>query len=186
MMQQTVTPYADATQIQETADAVRKDRDLGLVTFAVSSQSDGGLTAATQTEPLIQAGQADESRRGKFTLRSDEPVALLGTDTAVSPAEYLLAGLAGCYMVTVTSLAALKDIELDLVEIELGFDIDLAGFLGVDDSVRKGAQGISVKLNLESNNTPRAELEQLVQELEATSPIRDTLANPVPVTTTLG
>lgn len=111
--------------------------------------------------------------------------ALLGTDTAVSPAEYVLKGLAGCYTVTPAALAAARNITLEQIRLTLGVDIDLSGFLGIDDTVRKGAEGITVDVDLVSPGTPREELEDLVKALEATSPIRDTLANPVTVITTL-
>ncbi|MFP3600219.1 OsmC family protein, partial [Chryseobacterium sp. SIMBA_029] len=77
----------------------------------------GGLTAKTETGPLLQAGVPDDSRRGKYTLHSDEPISLLGTDTAVSPAEYILKGLAGCYVVTLASLAAARNITLEQIRL---------------------------------------------------------------------
>lgn len=181
----TAQPFADLTAIEDTVAAVTAQRELGQVTFTMSSQSAGGVAAETETGPLVQGGVADESRRGKFTLRSDEPVPLLGTDTGVSPAEYILKGLAGCYMVTLASLAAARNITLQEIRLELGFDIDLSGFLGIDDTVRKGAQQITVDVQIDSPDTSREQLEELVAALEATSPIRDTLANPVAVNTRL-
>ncbi|WP_433005547.1 OsmC family protein [Kribbella sp. CA-294648] len=177
-------PFVDLDAVQTTVDAVTKNRDLGQVRFTMHSQSSGGLSARTQTGALVQAGQADESRRGKFTVHSDEPVALLGTDSAASPAEYVLHALAGCYLVTLASLAAARHIDLQQVRLTLGFDIDLAGFLGIDKTVRKGAQGITIDVDIDSPAT-RDQLENLIQALEHTSPIRDTIANPVTVTTRL-
>jgi len=178
-------PYADIDAICATQDAVAREPALGRVTFNLQGKSSGGLAFAGVTGPLVQNGQADDSRRGKFTLVSDEPASLLGGDTGVSPAEYLLQGLAGCYTVTLASMAASKGIALDNIELNLGFDIDLNGFLGLDDTVRKGAQGISVDVRLESASASRAELEELVRELPQNSPIHDTLANPVNVTARL-
>lgn len=177
--------FADLTAIEATVAAVTENRELGKVKFSMLSESAGGLMAKTVTGPLTQAGKEDESRRGKFTLHSDEPVTLLGTDTAVSPAEYILKGLAACYIATLASLAAGKSIPLEHVALTLGFDVDLSGFLGIDDSVRRGAQQITVDVQIDSPGTSREDLEELIQALEATSPIRDTLANPVPVITRL-
>jgi uncharacterized OsmC-like protein len=181
----TTKPFADLAAMEATVEAVTAQRELGRVTFTMNSESTGGLTAKTETGPLMQAGVPDESRRGKYTLHSDEPLSLLGTDTAVSPAEYILKGLAGCYVVTLASLAAARNINLDQIRLTLGFDIDLSGFLGIDKSVRKGAEHITVDVELESAGTSQEDLQDLVKALEATSPIRDTLANPVKVTTTL-
>jgi uncharacterized OsmC-like protein len=178
-------PFVDIDAVRQTQNAVRAKPQLGKVTFTIKGTANGGLAIASQTGALIQNGEADRSRDGKFSLISDEPVALLGSDTGVSPAEYILQGLAGCYTVTLASMAAAKGIDLTGLEMDLGFDIDLNGFLGLDDSVRKGAQGINVEVKMTSDAANRAELEQLVIDLPHNSPIHDTLANPVKVTARL-
>lgn len=178
-------PSADAAAIAATVDAVRTEPTLGQVTFRVNSRSAGGVVAASETGPLTQGGATDEHRASKFVLRSDEPTPLLGTDTAVSPAEYALKALAGCYTVTLASLAAARGVRVDAMEMDLEFDVDLRGFLSIDHSVRKGAQQIRITLDLQSNTASREELQDLVRAVEATSPLRDTLANPVDVVTTL-
>jgi len=177
--------FADKTTIEETVAAVTAERSLGEVTFTMNSQSTGGVSALARTGGMVQAGTVDESREGKFSAITDEPVALMGTDTGISPAEYILTGLAACYTVTLASLATMRGITLDSVQLRLGFDIDLSGFLGIDKSVRRGASGITVEVDIDSPDADRAQLEELISELEATSPIRDTIANPVPVATTL-
>jgi len=178
-------PYADVDALNATIEAVRERPELGRVSFNMTSEAKGGLSLRTQTGPLTQNGMPDETRRGKFTLTSDEPIALLGTDTGVSPAEYALKALAGCYAVTLVSMAAKRNIQIDQLKLDLNFDIDLNGFLGIDKSVRKGAQGIRVDVTLESENASREQLEELVRELPTHSPIHDTLANPVNIATTL-
>lgn len=181
----TTRAWADADAIKATVDAVTAKRDLGKVTFTMDAQSTGGLAARVTTGSLIQGGESDDSRAGRYETSTDEPIALLGTDTAISPAEYILTGLAGCYTVTLASLAAMQNITLASVSLSLGFDIDLSGFLGIDDSVRKGAQGITVDVEIDSPDATREQLEDLVKALEETSPIRDTIANPVKVVTAL-
>jgi len=178
-------PHADINAIRETIEAVRKEPGLGKVTFTMKSQSKGRLALETQTGPLYQNGEADVSRMGKFTLISDEPVSLLGGDTGVSPAEYALKALAGCYAVTLASMAASREIELDGLQLNLAFDIDLNGFLGLDANVRKGAKAIRVDVKLDSNSATREQLEELVRELPCQSPLHDTFANPVPVSASL-
>lgn len=174
-------PFVDINAVRETQDAVRKQPELGKVTFKVRGQSNGGLALLSKTGPLLQNGAADNSRDGKFSMISDEPVALLGTDTGVSPAEYVLKGIAGCYTVTLASMAAAKGLDLDGLELDLNFDIDLNGFLGLNDEVRKGAQAIRIDVKLNSATASREQLEDLVRELPFNSPIHDTLANPVEV-----
>ena len=172
-------PFLDIKVIQETQSAIRTEPELGKVTFKVTGKSSGGVAIKTHTGALIQNKVADKERDGMFSMVSDEPIALLGTNTGVSPAEYILQGLAGCYTVTLASMASNKGIALDSISLDLEFDIDLNGFLGLDPNVRNGAQEIRVQIGLESETTCDEELEALVSAIHQHSPIHDTLENPV-------
>lgn len=178
-MSTTVKPSADAAAIHNTREAVRSQPGLGNLTFQMKARSSGGLTVRTETGATIQNGVIDTSRVGKFSNIGDEPAGLLGTDTGMSPTEYIMQALAGCYTATLTMMAAEKGIELDGIELDLNFDINLNGFLGLDSNVRKGAKSIRVDVHLTSKTASREELEALVSEMQKNSPIHDTLANPV-------
>lgn len=182
-MSESSKPFIDINKVRETVDAVTADRNLAKVTFCMHGVSAGNVALRSETGALIQNGVADESRRGKFELLSDEPVPLLGTDLGVSPAEYALKSLASCYTVTLTSLAAAKDIQLDEIKLDLYFDIDLSGFLGIDNTVRNGAQSIRVDVKLKSDTADDKDLQALVDALPSHSPLHDTLANPVNIVT---
>ncbi|MDV4154749.1 OsmC family protein [Rhizobium brockwellii] len=82
-------------------------------------------------------------------------------------------------------MAASREIDLSGLELDLGFDIDLNGFLGLDKSVRNGAQAININIKMTSDTANRQELEDLVKDLPKHSPIHDTLANPVEITARL-
>ncbi|PPG28600.1 osmotically inducible protein C [Pseudoclavibacter sp. RFBG4] len=184
-MSNTQKPGINAVALKETIAAVTDNRALGQLTISVSSVSTGGTTGKTSTGTTVQAGETDNSRAGKFTVHSDEPVALLGTDAALSPAEYISHALAGCYIVSLGAIAAQRGIELEKIDLDLDLDLDLAGFLGVDDSVRNGIQEIRVGVKIDAPGVSDATLAELVEVLEQTSVIRETLINPVKVVTTL-
>lgn len=175
----------DTEALSQTVAAVRDRRELGEVTFSLNGTWQGGCRLDTQTGPLIQAAAADTSRSGKFQMSSDEPGALLGSDTAVSPGEYVLQALAGCYAVTLAANAAAKNIEIKSYKMELEADFDLAAFLGIDNSKGAGAQEVRIQLELESDDASAEELQELVHLVEQRSPIRGTLSQPVRVVTTL-
>lgn len=171
--------------LKDTIEAVRNERSLGEVTFSVDGTWSGGFRLDAATGTLVQAGTADESRSGKFTMASDEPSALLGTDTAISPAEHLLQALAGCYTVTLAANAAARGVELNGYRLHLEADFDLSGFLGVDPDQSPGAQEVRVQIELDAPGSTREELEDLVAVVESRSPIRDTLTRAVQVSTAL-
>ena len=76
--------------------------------------------------------------------------------------------------------AAARGIRIESVESQLEGDVDLRGFLGLSDEVRKGFQKIRVRFAVKSD----ASREQL-QELTKFSPVYDTIANPVSVSVSI-
>jgi hypothetical protein len=72
--------------------------------------------------------------------------------------------------------AAARGIRVESVESRLEGDLDLHGFLGLKDDVRKGYKDVRVSFKVKADATP----EQLA-ELTKYSPVFDIFSNPVPV-----
>ena len=72
--------------------------------------------------------------------------------------------------------AAARGIAIEAVDSALEGDIDLRGFLGVSEEVRKGYQVIRVRMKVKSN-AERATL----RELAEFSPVYDVVSQSVPV-----
>jgi uncharacterized OsmC-like protein len=174
----------DTQALAETVEAVKARPGLADVTFSVASEWRTGCVQHASTSDLVQDG-AVVSPKATHVMESDEPMALLGTDSAASPGEYILQALAGCYAVTCAANAATRGIELSHLRLELQSDFNLHGFLGLDKSVRPGAQEIRVVVHAESPNASREQLQELVELVKQRSPIGDTLASAVSVRTTL-
>ena len=113
-------------------------------------------------------------------LRADEPAILLGNDIAANPVEYLLHSLAACLTTSMVYHAAARGIHIEEVESSLEGDIDLHGFLDLDDRVRNGFQGIRVKFKIRADVSDR-QLQELAQLGPGHSPVFDSLTNGVPV-----
>jgi uncharacterized OsmC-like protein len=114
----------------------------------------------------------------KFTV--DEPEALGGGNAAANPAEYALAALGSCQAITYQVWAAQLGIKLDKVDIGIDGDIDLRGFLGIDDHIRAGFNAVRIRVNLSGPELP-ARYEELAAAVDAHCPILDLFRNPVPV-----
>lgn len=175
----------DTTALRQTMDAVHEQPGLAQVTFGLNSEWAGGCRQQATSSDVIQDGATVAGRTATYVFESDEPAALLGTDTAASPGEYVLQALAGCYAVTFAANAAVRGIELSALRFEMQIDFDLQGFLGLDKDVRPGAQQIRVDVHASSPNASTEQLQVLTEIVQQRSPIRDTLANPVIVTTNL-
>ena len=63
-------------------------------------------------------------------------------------------------------------------------DFGLRAFLGLSDTLRPGYQGIRLTYRVTAD-APRAQLEELCEYVQKTSPVLDIVRNPVPVTITL-
>ena len=76
-------------------------------------------------------------------------------------------------------------IDISSLGFELETDSDLQGFMALDKNVRPGLSQIRVKIKLECNGTPK-QIQDLHAQVLKTSPIYDTLRNPVDIKITTG
>jgi uncharacterized OsmC-like protein len=119
-----------------------------------------------------------------FVLDSDEPIVLLGQESAPSPVEYLLHALAACVTSALVYHAAARGIQLQEVESRLEGEIDLHGFLGLDDNVRRGYKNIKIKFRIKAD-VPDEQLEELCRLGPTYSPVFDSITRGVPVEVSL-
>ena len=112
-------------------------------------------------------------------LIAHEPPILLGENGAPNAPEYLLHALAACLTGTIVYHAAARGIALDGLESTVEGDVDLHGFLGLDDNVRPGFEAIRVSFKV-SGDIDDEQLAELAS-LTSYSPVRDIVSNPVPV-----
>ena len=72
--------------------------------------------------------------------------------------------------------AAARGIEIGEVNSELEGDLDLRGFLGLSDKVRKGFHTVRVRMRVRSDADP-----QTLASLAKFSPVYDIVSNSLPV-----
>jgi uncharacterized OsmC-like protein len=159
----------DIDTLGETVAAIKKDPELGRCSFRASNRWVGANRNIGRVKTFHAAKQEFEHRE-TFETHSDEPPILAGEDSAANPVEHLLTSLAACVTTSLVAHAAVRGIEIDMLESELEGEIDLNGYLGLDDDVPKGYQRIHMKLTVESD----AELDEL-QKLAEFSPVFNTL-----------
>jgi uncharacterized OsmC-like protein len=180
----TIRNGIDVDQLVATIDAIKEDPNVASFTFRASSQWDDGTRNVGEIGRFVHAGQQDESRNVPFRLDGDEPPVLLGGNTGPNAVELLLQALGFCYAVGYVANAAARGIELTRMEYDVEGDVDLHTFLGLDGP-RAGFTAIRVTGTVASPNATHQQLQELCTYVQDTSPVRDCLANPIPVTTTL-
>jgi uncharacterized OsmC-like protein len=107
-----------------------------------------------------------------------------GTNAGPNAVELVLQALAFCYAVGFAYNAAARGIDIEELRYEVEGDLDLHRFLGLGGP-RAGFSTIRAKSWVRSPNATVAQLEELCQYVQDTSPVRDILASPVPVETDL-
>ena len=170
-------------QLVGTIGAIQADPAIGAFTFKASSTWEAGGRSRGEIGDFVHAG-ATVDRGATFRLVGDEPPVLLGSNAGPNAVELLLQALAFCYGVGYAYNAAARGIELSELRYEVEGDIDLRTFVGLEGP-RAGFTAIRAKSWVKSPNATTAQLEELCQYVQDTSPVRDCLANPVPVTTDL-
>lgn len=172
----TVTNGVDVSALFETVDAVKQNPQIADFQFRASNQWIGADHNRTTISGFRGACDDHVHAKGPFVMDNAEPPVLLGEGAAPNPVEYVLHALAGCLTTTMVYHAAARGIEVQSVTSELQGDLDLQGFLGLDDDVRKGFSAVRVKLLVESD----ADAETLMS-LTQYSPVYDIVSKSLPV-----
>ena len=165
-----------------TVDAIKATPSIAKFNFRIHNQWVDAAKNRSAVDMFYGARQ-EQLRSKPFVLEADEPLALLGTDTAANPVEHLLHALAACMTTSMVYHAAAHGIQIQKVESSLEGDIDLQGFLDLDKNVRNGFRGIRVNFKIKAD-IPDEKLQEVCQLGPGHSPVFDSLTNGVPVSVT--
>ncbi|WP_418282751.1 OsmC family protein [Halorubrum sp. DTA98] len=172
----------DVTALEGAVETISEDSDAGMFTFRAETDWEDALKSVTTIDEFDQAGETIHTR--EFTLQGDEPEQILGERTGPNAVELLLGALGSCLSVGYAANAAHMGIELDDLRFEMEGDVDLRGFLGISEDVRPGYESIDCTVHVDADAS-EAELTELRERVEKTSPLMDVITNEVPLETRL-
>lgn len=155
---------------REFVRAVQEDPEKGTFSFSAKTVWQGGAITETVARDRV--------------IVADEPELLGGTDSAADPVELLLAALTSCVSIGLVTQAAKRGIDFDDFEIEVEGELDLRGYLGVEESVRPGYTNIDYTVRLQSDAPPEV-LDEILRAAEETSPMFDNILNGTPIASRL-
>lgn len=166
----------NVTALFETVEAIKHNPEIAKFNFRATNVWRGG----DRNRSTIKAftGALSEQRTGvqAFIADNGEPDVLLGNDEAPNPAEWLLHALIGCMTTTTAYHAAAHNIVIEAIDSEIDGDLDLQGFLGLREDIRKGYQALRVRMRVKT----KADAET-IESLTRMSPILDVVSKSVPV-----
>lgn len=156
----------DTDALRGAMSAIAQDPAQGIAKFEVKTSWTGGTRSDTKVSSWSLGG---ERKPRNFSICTDEPPELLGQGIDPNPQEVLMAGLNACMTVGYVAGCAMKGIELESLSIETEGELDLRGFLGLDENVKPGYDEIRYVVRIKGNGTPE-QFEDVHRTVMATSP----------------
>ena len=177
-MSQTICGIA-TSQIIDTVNLFNEQPELGQFHFqATADWLDAGQSRITISRKYGVARDEDTQIKS-FEFESEEPPILVGCGVSEAPrpcpVELILSALASCLTMGVTYNAAIRNIRIDTLRIDVQGDIDFRGYLGIPVE-RMGYHHIRVNCLINSNGTEE-EIAELMAYVKQTSPVLDIIGN---------
>src|SRR5262245_66513586 len=156
----------DLETLGQLVEEIKNDDAKGFVRFKVASQWKGQARSESRIESYLVNGQ--EIHR-TFSIHADEPVELLGQNSAPNPQELLMAAFNACITVGYVATATVMGVALEAVEIETEGELNLRGFLGLDENVKPGYDSITYTVRIKGNGSEE-QFQAIHQNVVKTSP----------------
>jgi len=160
----------DLDVLGDTICTFQDNPSLAQHTFRVTNRWVGAAHNESTINSYYGSGQ-ELSHKRSFVLETDEPEMFAGEDEGVNPVEQLLGALASCMTTSMVSHAAVHGITIEKLETHVDGDIDLRGYLDLDDTVPKGYTEIRVNFKVKADTDDLS----LLWEFATYSPVYHTL-----------
>jgi uncharacterized OsmC-like protein len=173
----------NVSKLFETVGVIKEKPEIAKFNFKAKGKWINGGHNRTTINEFYGACQ-NFQRQDAFVFEKDEPPVLLGEDHGANPVEYVLAALDGCLVTSLIYHAAAQGIKIDEVETSFSGDLNLHGFLGLEENIRNGYEKIKVTFKIKADAS-KEKLQELVQLAQKRSPVFDIVSNPTPVEVSL-
>ena len=172
--------------IKHLDQVVRDNPAMGKATIkALSRPGSAGRRPIVTMGRVHALGKNLFPRTRRFVIMSDDPVPLGGVDAAPAAVEVLLAALAGCVTSGIATNAAIFDVPIDAMSIDMEARHRLSRAPRATTSrCRNGLTEIHYTVTIQSP-APEEKVRRCKETIDRKSPVRNTLTNPVKITSKL-
>lgn len=175
-----VTNGVNVSALFDTVEAVKANPEIAKFNFRLKNHWIVG-DRNQSTIKDFHGALADHRTDGKaFIFENGEHPILLGVDAAPNPVEWVLHALIGCLTTTTAYHCAARGIVVDAIDSKVEGDLDLRGFLGLSEDVRKGYSGIKVTMRVKTAAKPSE-----IAAITDFSPVKDIVGKSVPIDLTV-
>ena len=161
-------------------EALTKAPEAARFKWRAATEWKNGTHSHSTVESFYGLGE-EQRRKTTFTFNADHPEVFASEDKGATPVEYVLVGLASCLTAGIAAVAQNRNIQLRSVTATIEGDMDLQGILGIDEEVRNGFSGITVKYVIDAD-AKREDIEALVAQSQKRSAVYDIVTSPTNVT----
>lgn len=166
----------DLKALEAAGMALANDPSLAPVTFRASTSWRGAVRTVTDVVDYDIGGKT-VSRRHR--IATDEPLEILGTDSAPNPQDLILAALGSCMVVGFVAGATKRGVRLEALTIDTACSFDLRGAFGLDPALPPGATEVHYTIRVHAPGASEAVLEEIHEDVKKLSPNRFHLATPI-------
>src|SRR3989344_8948023 len=165
----------EVNNITQMVEGVKANPGMARATFSSTTSWKSGFHNQAEVKGF-ELGGTKLTHSKTFTIESDHPKELLGTDRGPTSVEVVLAALGHCIVGGWAVYGAHLGVSIDELRVKVEGDIDLQGMLGLPEpgKVRPGYQSIRVTHYVKSD-APKEKLEEVKKMAEDLSPTRDSL-----------
>lgn len=167
----------DTEELFSKIDMLKENPQMAQSHWQAKTTWQGGSVSETHVTSWALGGEENPQ---DFTIKIDEPVELLGSGQAPNPQQVLMAAINSCILNTYVVNAAVRGVHLESLEIDIEGDIDLRGYLGIDESITKGYEEINYTVRVRGDGT-REQFEEIHEAATSHSPNFYTVTHPVPI-----
>jgi uncharacterized OsmC-like protein len=164
-------------------EALAKSPEAAAFKWRASSEWIEGTHSRSSIGSFFGLG-TEQSRSKTFSVEADHPEVFASADSAPTPVELVLAGLASCLTAGVAAVAQNRGIQLHSVKATLEADMDVQGILGIDADVRNGFSAVRVHFDIKADASKDA-IAALVAQSQKRSAVFDVITNPTEVHVTV-
>ena len=175
-----VTNGVNVSALYDTVEAVKGNAEIAKFNFRLQNHWISG-DRNQSTIKDFRGALTDHRTDGKaFVFENGEHQILLGVDAAPNPVEWVLHALIGCMTTTTAYHCAARGIEVEAIDSKIDGDLDLRGFLGLSEEVRKGYSRIRATMRVKTKATPSE-----IAAITDFSPVKDIVGRSVPIDLTV-
>ncbi len=133
----------------------------------------------TTTHVRLKDGTTCEVEHKHWKFLADVGKTQGGNDAGPGPSVLERAALGSCLAIGYVTFAAVLDVPIDDVQVDVEADVDARGTFGID-GVEPGYKGVRYRVRIESPASEEA-VQEVIEQADAHSPVLHNLRNPVPI-----